>query len=663
VVRQVAGEPFADVFIQTTGPVAALTARGVRVRTVLPGLVTADVPIRALPALAQLPGVVQIRAARLLRPTLDISTPEINANDVHSASPPNTGVGVVVGAVDTGVDFTHLDFVDEAGNRSRLLAIWDQTISPQVGESSPSGYAYGVEYNRDQISDEVDGTPTGFVRERDTEGHGSHVLGIAGGDGSATGNGLPAGRFVGVAPGADLIMVKGGNTSFPDTGIVDGVSYVFGKASALGRAAVVNLSLGSDLGPHDGTDALERALDLLTGAGKLLVVSAGNSADENNHSFGTVPPVASAMITFSVASGAGSLYYDIWYDGTDTMDVRVNRPRDGPTEWVGPDTTQTFDTKDGIIEVEGETLSPYNGDHEIFITISNPFGGPPSAGKWNLELRRNAGSTGTGGFHAWTEPGLGTQFTSGFSADYTIGPPATAVNVIAVGAYLTKTSWTNGNGSTSMYTSAPPIGQIATFSSRGPTRDGRWKPEVTAPGMGIASALSSQLSYPVSYLQQADDGVHWVLQGTSMSAPHIAGTVALMLYRDHDATVADVRANLEATARSDAYTGSSLPNTIWGYGKEDALAATGSTPTAVLARLTGLDELPDQRARLRWEVPVWANVAACRRADSPLLLLPCGERAGAAEYELLLSPTAGRGTEVELIGADGAVRWRGRLAP
>ncbi len=662
-VRMAGGERTVDVFIRTEGPVAALRAAGAQPRTILPGIVTADVPVRALPALARAPGVVRVYAARMLRPTLDVSTPEILADQVHSSSPPNTGVGVLVGVVDTGVDFTHLDFVDEGSNTSRVVAIWDQTLAPMGGESNPSGYSYGVEYTQAQISDEVDGTPAGFVRERDYAGHGSHVLGIAGGDGSATGNGLPAFRFVGVAPGAGLVMVKAGNASFPDSRVLDGVAYVFSKATGLGRPAVVNLSLGSDLGPHDGTDPMELALSAASGPGRVVVVSGGNSANDDTHSSGSVPLGGTTTISFEVQLGAGALYFDIWYDGTDTMDVRVNRPRDGPTDWVGPGLTEVFDKKDGNVEIEGETLSPDNGDHEIFITISSPFGGPATAGKWSIELRRNAGSTGDGSFHAWTEGGQGTWFSSGVDADYTLGTPATAADVLAVGAYVTKVSWTNANGLTSAYPGAPPVGQIADFSSHGPTRDGRDKPELTGPGMGVASALSTSISPPIDNAQRADDGVHWVLQGTSMSAPHIAGTVALMLYRDHDATPAQIIANLEATARTDAFTGPTVPSTVWGYGKVDALATTGATPTAVLAHLLGLDLVAPHRMLVRWRVPRWADVAACRPVGSAGLLRPHSEGPTGAEYELVLSADAARSTEVELIGTDGSVKWRGRLVP
>src|SRR6185503_18468917 len=104
-------------------------------------------------------------------------------------------------------------------------------------------------------------------------GHGTHVLGIAGGDGSATGGGVPAYTYAGMAPKADLVVVK---TDMSDTGVLDGVAYVMNRATALGKPAVVNLSLGTLYGPKDGTSPFEAGIAALTGPGRVIVVAAGN---------------------------------------------------------------------------------------------------------------------------------------------------------------------------------------------------------------------------------------------------------------------------------------------------------------------------------------------------------------------------------------------------
>src|SRR5690606_36379248 len=126
--------------------------------------------------------------------------------------------------------------------------------------------------------------PFNAIRHRDSGGHGTHVAGIAAGDGSAAGQGQPAFTFVGVAPEADLIIVKvgGGGTEGLGTSAnaLDAVNYCYQRAQALDRPIAVNMSLGDNLGPHDGTSLLERGLDnLLGGPGRAFVKSAGNVGD------------------------------------------------------------------------------------------------------------------------------------------------------------------------------------------------------------------------------------------------------------------------------------------------------------------------------------------------------------------------------------------------
>ena len=221
-----------DVFI--TGPVsrAELEAAGARVRTELPGIFTAFVPEGSIDAIAALPGVTAIRGGAPVELELDVSVPTTGANLLRGAGPNFTGLagqGVLVGDVDSGIDYDHGDFDDALGS-TRLVNIWDQTVAGV----NPAGYAYGNECTPAQIN-------AGTCSQTNTDGHGTHVMGIAGGDGSQTGGLGFAYQYAGMAPKADLIMVK---TNFQTTGILDGVAYIFQKATTLGKNAVVNLSLG-----------------------------------------------------------------------------------------------------------------------------------------------------------------------------------------------------------------------------------------------------------------------------------------------------------------------------------------------------------------------------------------------------------------------------------
>lgn len=159
---------------------------------------------------------------------------------------------------DTGIDWDHPDFRNPTDQtKSRILRIWDQTITPITGEVSPSGFAYGVEYTQSHLNDELDGTPTNYVREKDLNGHGTHVAGTAAGNGAA----LTSLKYMGVAPNADIVMVKGGNSSFSTNNIIDALTYFKNVANALGKPIVINMSIGGQDGAHDGSNPEEIAVD------------------------------------------------------------------------------------------------------------------------------------------------------------------------------------------------------------------------------------------------------------------------------------------------------------------------------------------------------------------------------------------------------------------
>lgn len=174
---------------------------------------------------------------------------------MHTGPPGFRGAGVIVGIIDNGIDFTHECF-REAGGTSRITAIWDQNLAPTGNESSPSGFPFGVEYTKSDIDAALaNSNPFSVVRHRDGDtrsGHGTHVAGIAAGDGSVAGNGQPAFTFVGVAPEANILMVANrseGSALGDSASTLDAVAYIFNKASSLRKPVVINQSQGDNLGP------------------------------------------------------------------------------------------------------------------------------------------------------------------------------------------------------------------------------------------------------------------------------------------------------------------------------------------------------------------------------------------------------------------------------
>jgi len=495
------------------------------------------------------PDVVYVEPAWKAHPTLDKSLPAIGADILHMQVPPITGKGVIIGAVDTGIDYSHLDFrYDSNGDgyedASRILYIWDQ--------------ATGAKYTRSQIEEDIAngyGPNAGVVRETDTDGHGTHVMGIAAGDGSSS----PARfiKFIGVAPEAWIIEVK---TTFYTDDILRGVKYIFDKAEELGLPAVVNLSLGGQEGPHDGTSLFEQGLDKLAGPGHIIVVSAGNEGDKEIHVGRTLN---GDSYTFSLIPSKDSLNFALWYPGKSSFTLTVVTPGGTPV-FVPFGSTDSVSTPYGNIYVDNASggQNPNNGDNEMVVNLSHLTSTAP----WACTV------SGSGRFDGWITSDNGT--INGGDTQETIDEPGNARHVITVGAFNTKNRWDSIVGEED-FSSQYPLGELSSFSSRGPTRDGRIKPDVAAPGAWIASSMSASSSPPDYRI--CPDRVHTLLLGTSVAAPHVAGTAALMLSRDPTLTADEIKDKIIRTARTDGFTGP-VPNDSWGWGKLAADAAVAAVP-------------------------------------------------------------------------------------
>jgi subtilisin family serine protease len=204
-------EFMASVFIKTKDP-EQLSRFGIHPRTAAGDVVTATLPISKINKVAGLSFVAGIEPSLDCMPLLDESIPLIGVDSIWNGSLGGVyqGEGVLVGIYDSGIDWTHPDFIDSNGN-TRILYLWDQTDESGI---PPAGFGYGSEYDSTDINDEIDGSPTGLVQGKDVWGHGTYVAGIAAGNGRASGNGKPSGTYIGVAPEANLIVVKGGDEYF-----------------------------------------------------------------------------------------------------------------------------------------------------------------------------------------------------------------------------------------------------------------------------------------------------------------------------------------------------------------------------------------------------------------------------------------------------------------
>lgn len=607
------GGAYVEAFVKTEDVEATkieVEALGGKVKMSVGSILTVSIPQSSLDEIASLDEVVYIEAAKPITPRNDLAMTEINGNEVHSGavlSSPYTGKDTVVGIVDTGIDSAHADFKNEAG-KNRILYIWDQTNESGTGPSELDG-TYGTECRTYDIAN-------GNCDIWDLTSHGTHVAGSAAGRNQ---------KYMGVAPDSYIIAVKykseleildGYANPIFSTTICEAAYYIFKKAEKLGMPAVVNLSLGTHIGPHDGTSLFEECLDSLVegSSGRAIVAAAGNENIEDVeytglHAGYDVNSLMATNFDMKNFSGGRVIYIDIWQTPTSDLNfgLVLNEGTVGGTMTVlgqsglvEPGQSKSGHFLGGKIAYQintTETVSPLNGKPHVGISITfRTDVGDPSVYSFDLLV------SGSGHFDAWLypdKPADAVNFTSlderrGVSWQYVPGDskmsvavPATAKNVIAVGAYGTRNSWECCQVSYE-------VGNILSFSSHGPSADkyatGQ-KPEIAAPGAMIASTKSYDYYSDANFI--TSDGKHVLMAGSSMAAPFVSGTVALLFSVNPDYTYGDVERFITEGAYVDEYVGT-VPNDIWGYGKLDVLGAVevsmGREPSG------GLDENPTLNA-------------------------------------------------------------------
>jgi subtilisin family serine protease len=566
-------------------------------------VISATVPKNSVSAIASEDEVEFIEAAKPIGVLNDVAAGEIGSAEVHRGTnlpKAYSGKNVIIGIIDTGIDYSHSDFRDESG-KSRILSIWNQTKN---GGAVPTEIedSYGTECDQNSISD-------GSCPLMDRDGHGTHVAGTA----AARNKNYP-----GIAPDANLIVVSydssvnlqsGYAETIFSTKICQAAYYIFKKAETLGLPAVINLSLGTHIGPHDGSSLFEQCLAglLEDSAGRAIVAAAGNefSTEEGFkgiHAGYSVDGTNASNFVIRKLTNDRIYYLDFWGEPGSDLSVGLafhdGKPRSTPQKYsglikAGQKSEGSFE--DGAIQYfinYSESKSALNGKPHAGIRIKvNSLVGNISEKSFDLIV------SGKGSFNAWLfpdKPARTVQFTD-FSAEIgsewtyvpgdsnsTVAMPATSPDIIAVGAYATRVKW--GGGIDCCEIPIFSLGELLPFSASGPSaalQQTGIKPDITAPGGMIASTLSAQ-SNPNDVMLM-NDGKHVLNAGTSMAAPMVTGTVALMFSADPNYTYSDVKKYLIESAYADEPVGT-VPNDRWGHGKLDVLAAV---ETAVNGGATG----------------------------------------------------------------------------
>ncbi len=465
-------------------------------------IVTGRIRYESLDAVQAHGDVLSIESARPVRHELAATVGSLAAApaDLPKGTACNGGAGIVIGIVDVGCDFAHPNFLTKAGD-TRLLAFWDQTAIPRL--TSP--YGYGRRFTPAEINsalaDKRDPYATLGYDVGPDPAHGTHVMDIAAGNGDGTGQ-------PGIAPEADLVFVEVSISDVPtgDSGVVgsalgdsvrllDAVRYVFDVAGR--KPCVCNVSLGMNGGPHDGTSLVEQGLDAIVAEApnRAIVIAAGNSENRGCHAEGRVPTTGHHDLQWRhlVAKG-GEL--EIWYDGALRLRATIIAP-DGTVLGPVPAGGILQLGANGAVNIfaGGRLDDPNNHDNVLGIWISAGV----QAGDWTVRLESEDGRAVD--YHAWIEraDSAQTSFVSP-TGSHNLNSIATGRDSIVVGCF-------------DAHKAGDPT---SSFSSSGPTRDGRKKPEVSAPGQDVFAAYS-----------RSANGVAR-MSGTSMAAPAVSGLVALI---------------------------------------------------------------------------------------------------------------------------------------
>ena len=430
---------------------------------------------------------------------------------LQTRAPELTGRGTLVGVIDSGIDYAHPDFRLSNGD-SRIVALWDQTVpansvtnvlaSDASTLPSPNGYSLGTLFSQEIINEAL---RMNTVQEqfsvcpsRDSSGHGTHVTGIAAGNGRAS-----DGVYRGVAYESDLLIVKLGRpgpNSFPSTSLLMmGIDFCIRKSIERGQPLALNLSFGNTYGSHSGSSLLETYLDSVSELGLVsIIVGSGNEGASSGHIGGYLSPNQTEVIEFSISDFTTQLNIQLWKNYWDEFTVTLTPPTG--TSITLPSEPGSWRYSFGETEVysyNGEP-TPYTPFQEIYLDFL-PADTYLSAGVWTLRLiPQNIRS---GQWDMWMPSSAIRNAATAFllpSPYTTLTIPSTSARAITVGAYDSRQN------------------TYASFSGRGFTWNSQFiKPDLVAPGVDIISC--------------APGGRYESRTGTSMATPFVTGAASLLM--------------------------------------------------------------------------------------------------------------------------------------
>jgi len=514
---------------------------------------------------------------------------------LHPLDTAYTGKGVILGFIDTGIDFMNPDF-RTADDKTRVLHLWDQTLSNN--SETPAQYGYGRDWDSTEIH------AGNAAAHSDIYGHGSTVTG------AAASNGLANGTHKGVAPNSYIISVESnfGASDWLST-VVDAVEYIYAYADSADMPCSINASVGTYLGSHDGLDPYAMYIDSLVQSkrGRLFVASAGNSGDWGKYHLHVENNNDTVFSWFNVhpnsAFGGSAAYWELWADTADFNNLEFAIGADmltpsysfrGRTVFQDVATNLNTTLYDTIRNTSGDQIATTQTwaelrDGQYFFQVYMPA---PDSNQYYFRFE----TVGTGIYDCWSPDKYGISKIIDSIPDVSVYSemskyvlPDSLQTIVSsfqcLESTLTIGNYSNDSGYVNKYgnwvENDVARGVLHFSSSKGPSRLGFVKPELCASGdntlstpplIAIANVLAGGYDTILAY-----GGMHISNGGTSMASPVVAGVGALMLEKCPTLSQLEFRTAIINNTYSDAHTGTNLPNSAWGYGKLDGFSAIIST--------------------------------------------------------------------------------------
>ncbi len=515
-----------------------------------------------------------------------------------------SGKGTIIGIIDWGFDYTHPMFYDSTLRNYRLIAAWDQN---KLSGPPPPNFDFGTAY---ETKDDLLAAGSDTLYAFGPTSHGTHVAGIAGGGGGGTKN-------TGVAPDSDLIFISLRRDA---SSLMDAYLYIQQVAKKQNKPFVVNMSFGSHLGPHDGMDLKNKAIDEIVGRGKISVGSAGNNGRNTFHilhTFKTEEDTLKTVVGFNTIAGSFGQTLSMWGSENSTFKMRfkllnANNTIAFTSPWVSTSSDSVFD-----INYSGSGFDSLFVRYTItqsFATNQKPNIRAEVRKLSNLRLLLEVGGEAQEHIHIWNNVRLYPRYTNwgvaltdnypnAIAGDdaYGVGEPGgVGKSVLTVGSYRPERLLSNG---------IPVFGWISDFSSFGPTTDNRRKPDISGPGHFITSSVNSY-DETATYSETVEfNGKTYgfaIYSGTSMSGPAVAGMVALLLEKNPTLDHHQIKQIITKSARLDDFTGdlNDTSSLVWGFGKANAYAALiASDDYPVFVEKSGIKIYPNP-AKEYWEIEI-----------------------------------------------------------